>query len=250
MSGFDKIAYAVTDGRAEILLDRPDVLNAYDDEMLRELDSALERATADDAVRVVVLSGRGRAFCSGVDLEAADEHARTRRTFEEHRARVDSVYRRLHGGTTPTVAAINGPAIGAGFGFALSCDLRVIAADASLRDHHLNVGLAPSVAAGWLLPRLVGASKAREFVLLSEEISAAEAADCGLVREVTEPGETMTAARDVADALREKPATAVRGALDLLNADGSFEDAVRSAAEWQWACRGGDGSDVPGSQAE
>lgn len=246
MSEYEKIAYAVTDGRAEILLDRPDVLNAYDDGMLRELDSAVERATADDAVRAVVLSGRGRAFCSGVDLETTDEYSRTRRTFEAHRARVDSVFRRLHRGTTPTVAAINGPAIGAGFGFALACDLRVMAADAYLRDHHLNAGLAPSVGAGWLLPRLVGASKAREFVLLSEEISADEAADCGLVREVTEPGEAMAAARDVADALREKPVTAVRGALDLMGADGSFEDYVRSATEWQWACRGGDESDVPG----
>lgn len=237
MGTYEKLAYQVSDGRAEILLDRPDVMNAYDDEMLAELDAALEASLSDSAVRVVVLSGRGRAFCSGVDLDATAEHAETRRRHEDHRARVDGVYRQLHRGPKPTVAAINGPAVGAGLGFALSCDLRVIAEDAFLREGHLDVGLAPSVGAGWLLPRLVGASKAREIVLLSEDVTPEDAEAYGLVVEVVESGEAMAAARELADRLQELSPAAMRGAIELMNTRQSFEEYVRAASEWQWTCK-------------
>jgi enoyl-CoA hydratase/carnithine racemase len=254
MPSFDNIDYRVVDGRGEILLDRPEKLNAYDDGMLDELDACVEEAMSDDDVRAVILSGRGRAFCSGVDLDATVDHARTKRTFETHRAQVDAVYRGLYKGTTPTIAAINGPAIGAGFGFALTCDFRVMAEDAFLRDQHLNVGLTPSVGAGWLLPRLIGESKAKEFVLTSQDVSPEQAADCGLVRRVVEPGETMAAARELAATLVEKPPTAVRGTLDLMNTRQSFEEYVRSATEWQWTCKRRDDhtdalSDVRGDQS-
>lgn len=246
MPPYDKIDYSVDAGRAEVFLNRPEVLNAYDDEMLVELDSCLEDAMNDDSVRVVVLSGRGQAFCSGVDLGKITDHAQTRKRFEEHRARVDSVYRLLHKGSKPTIAAVNGSAVGAGFGFALSCDIRLVAEDAVMRDQHLNVGLPPSVGAGLLLPKLVGASKAREFVLISEEITPAEAADCGLARDVIKPGETMIAARELAERLSEKSATAMRGTIDLMNSSRSFEEYVRSASEWQWTCKdAADGSDSP-----
>ena len=242
MPTFETVSYAVTEGRGEVRLDRPDVLNAYDDRMLDELDACIETAMTDDAVGAVVLTGRGRGFCSGVDLDAATDHADTRQAFRAHRGQVDAVYRRLYKSEKPTIAAVNGPAIGAGFGFALCCDLRVMATDAFMRDHHLDVGLAPSVGAGWLLSRLVGESKAKEIVLRSGDVTADDAADCGLVTEVVEPGETVAAARRIADDLVEKPRTALRGAVNLLNAPLSFEEYVQSATEWQWRCRRRDGA--------
>lgn len=240
MGSFNKIDYTIADGRSEILLNRPDVMNAYDEEMLTELDTAVSEAMSDSAVHVIILSGRGRAFCSGVDLDTTSDHIETRQSHEEHRMRVDSVYRLLHKGSKPTIAAVNGPAIGAGFGFALSCDFRIISEDTFMRDHHLNVGLSPSVGAGWLLPRLIGVSKAKEFVLLSGKISPEEAEDCGLVTDVVKPGETMIAARKLADQLKTKPVMAMQSAIELMNIHQSFEEYVQSAAEWQWKCKNQD----------
>lgn len=237
MPSYDNLQYDVSEGRGEIVLNRPDVMNAYNDEMLREIDECVEVVMSDDDVRVVILTGRGQAFCSGVDLNRTTNHAQTKRMFENHRAKVDAIYRGLYKGSKPTIAAVNGPAIGAGFGFAACCDLRLMAEDAFLRDQHLNVGLAPSVGAGWLLPRLIGESTAKEIVLTAEDISANRAEEFGLVRCVVDSGETMRAARDLANELATKPPIAVRGALEMMNTEQSFEEYVRSTVEWQWRCK-------------
>ena len=234
---YETIEYAERDGYAELTFDRPAVLNAYTEAMLDEIHEALERATAADDVSALLVTGNGRGFCSGVDLNESRSHGDSKRDFELHRRTVDGVYRTLYAGPTPTVAAVNGPAIGAGFGFAICCDVVVVREDAYLRDQHVENGLAPSVAAGVVLPRLVGETRAREILLQGTTISADEAAEMGLATRVEPADGFREAAREVAADLAAKPDTATRLTKELLAADHSFEEYTRAAIDAQWECR-------------
>lgn len=237
MTDFDTLEYTVDEGRAEIVLDRPEALNAFTERMLEELNVVLEAALDDDSVYAIVLTGAGRGFCSGVDLNKTESHDETRIRFEEHKLLVDSVFRQLFAGRKPTIAAVNGPAVGGGLGFALSCDFRVMSEDAFLLDQHLNIGLAPSTGAGWILPRLIGLQRAKEFVLTGRRMPAEEAHDLGLVVEVTPDGETIDAARTLANDLRDKSAAAMRHSLELLNGEYTFEEYRQASIAAQWESR-------------
>ena len=232
------VDYTVTDGRAEIVLDRPDVLNAFHGEMIAELVACLYDAHADDRVYVIVLTGAGRAFCSGADVGGmGEDHERTRLDSAEHLWRVQTVVRTLYHGRKPTVAAVNGPALGAGCDFALACDLRVMAEDAFLREQFVNIGLVPGDGGAWLLPRLVGEAKAKEWVLTGRDIGPPEAEDAGLVAEVVETDETLAAARDLANELRDTPATALQETKQLFGVDKSLAAYGQAAIEAQWKAR-------------
>jgi enoyl-CoA hydratase/carnithine racemase len=235
MVDYEHIDYAVTEGRAEIVLNRPDILNAFHDAMIEEVVLALMDAHTDGRVYSILLTGAGRAFCSGADVTNMGEDSdSTRLTAAEHLWKVQNVVRYLYHGPKPTVAAINGPAIGAGCDFALACDLRVMEEDAFLREQFVNIGLVPGDGGGWLLPRLVGESKAKEYILTGKDITPSEAADAGLVVEVVESGASRTAGRDLADVLCDKPAAAMQNSKSLVGFDRSFEEYGQAAIEAQW----------------
>ncbi|MFB6311784.1 MAG: enoyl-CoA hydratase/isomerase family protein [Salinirussus sp.] len=238
MANYDYLDVTVADGRAEIVLDRPDVLNAFHKDMVDELLVALYEANRNDAVYAILLTGAGRAFCAGADISSFGEGGQDDELAANTRLRnVQSIVRELYAGEKPTVAAINGPALGAGADWALATDLRVMGEDAFIREQFVNIGLIPGDGGGWILPRLVGEAKAKEWVLLGEDITPDEAVESGLVREVVPTDEVRATGRELANALRDKPAAAVRGAKELTGFDRSFEDYCQDAVETQWEVR-------------
>lgn len=188
------IAYRAADGIAQITLDRPDVLNAYTQEMLVELNEAIEDATDDESVYAIVLTGSGNGFCSGKDTAKSQEPSyRVEET--EWLGKVAAAIRLLYNGPKPSIAAVNGPTVGGGLELALSCDLRVMSENAFLRDGHVDIGATPATGGGWILPRLIGEARAKEVVLLGKDITAEDAADLGIACEVVPEGVSLTTAR-------------------------------------------------------
>ena len=233
---FDSLDYTVTEGRAEVVLDRPDVLNAFDSAMIDELNEALEGAHDDDEVYAILLTGAGRGFCSGADVsDMGGERDRTDSTVRLFK--VQNVVRKLLHGEKPTVAAVNGPALGAGCDFALGCDLRVMGEEAYLREQFVNIGLVPGDGGAWLLPRLVGEAKAKELVMTGRDVGPAEAVDLGLAVEAVPTDEVLEAGRDLANTLRDKPATAMRETKALFDGTATYDDYAQAAIEGQRAAR-------------
>lgn len=169
---------------ARIVMDRPQTLNAFDAAAIEEFGAALEVCAGDDAVRVVVVTGRGRAFCAGGDVRAFaasldDDPARFVRELASamHR-RVILPIRRL---PKPVIAQINGTAAGGGLSLALACDLRIAAEDAHLTFAYSRIGLAADGGASYTLPRLVGSARAAELLMFSDPIDGRRALELGLV---------------------------------------------------------------------
>lgn len=183
---FTALRYGVADGVATIVLDRPDALNSLEATLKRDLASALREAGRDPAVRAVVLTGAGRAFCAGQDLRERLAPGATPLDVEV-RTRFNPLVLALRRLEKPVVAAVNGVAAGAGVALAFACDLRIAASSASFVLAFGRIGLVPDSGASWFLPRLVGASRAAELLLLSDPLPAAEALRIGLVNRVVPP---------------------------------------------------------------
>jgi enoyl-CoA hydratase/carnithine racemase len=235
MDGYDDVSYAKTDGIATITIERPEVYNAFTRNTVLELNDAARRAEADDGVYAVVLTGAGKGFCSGADTtEMPDWDEQTPEEYGAFLWIIQQFVWRMRTMATPSIAAVNGPAIGAGCDFALACDLRVVADGAVMREGFVNVGLVPGDGGAWLLPRLVGESKAREYLLTGRDITAEDAVDIGLAVEVAD--DALEAAGALAAEIRDKPAVAVQHTNSLVDPQQSFDDYCRKAAEYQWEC--------------
>jgi enoyl-CoA hydratase/carnithine racemase len=183
--GFEKILYDKAPPRATITLNRPEVLNAFDFQLLRELASACEDASWDDDIRVVVLTGAGRAFCVGADLRSwAEEYLGKPTEYWKWFGAFKDAHDRLREIGKPTVARINGICVGGGNELQMACDLAVIVDDTYIRHVGPEHGSVPAGGATQWLPILVGDRRAREIVLLCEEIPARRAEEWGLVSEV------------------------------------------------------------------
>jgi 2-(1,2-epoxy-1,2-dihydrophenyl)acetyl-CoA isomerase len=181
----------ISDAVATVTLDRPEALNALTIPLKAALLDAFRALGTDPAVRAVVLTGAGRAFCAGQDLrERLEPDALP--LADEIRRRYNPIVRAMRGLPKPIVGAINGVAAGAGASLAFACDVRVAAEEASFLLAFGRVGLIPDSGATWLLPRLVGAAKAAELALMTEPLSARDAERSGLVARVV-PGETVVA---------------------------------------------------------
>jgi len=190
----------VADGIATITLDRADALNAMTVPMKRELLAAFRSVERDAAVRAVILTGAGRAFCAGQDLhERLEPDAAPLGT--ELRERYNPIIRAMRRLEKPILGAINGVAAGAGASLAFACDLRIAAENATFALAFGRVGLVPDSGATWLLPRLVGGARAAEIALLNEPVSASGALAMGLVSRVVPGQELGDAAREIAGRL-------------------------------------------------
>lgn len=178
------LEYTVSDGIGTILLNRPDTKNAFTLEMVDEWASALAAARTDDDVKVIVLTGAGSAFCSGIDLgkfgEQAPEPLARKKMLTD---RVHRVAMALEDMDKPVIAAVHGPAVGAGMDMALMCDMRYASESAKFSEGYIKVGLVPGDGGAYFLPRLVGMGKALELLWTGDLVGGAEAKRIGLVND-------------------------------------------------------------------
>jgi enoyl-CoA hydratase/carnithine racemase len=200
---FADIRYDVEDGVATVTLHRPDRLNAVNGAMLAELIAAFDQADGDDAVRAVIVTGAGRAFCAGADLSAGsktfDRAARSQGEVPgEHRDGGGLVTLRISDLKKPVIAAINGPAVGFGITMTLPMDVRIASTAARIGFVFARRGVVPEACSTWFLPRLVGMSRAAEWVYTGRVFPAEEAKEGGLVTRVVEPDRLLPAARELA----------------------------------------------------
>jgi 2-(1,2-epoxy-1,2-dihydrophenyl)acetyl-CoA isomerase len=203
----------VSDGAATITLNRPEKLNAFAGDMRERLRAALEAVAARPGVRALVLTGAGRAFCAGGDVHAMAALASRGAGFEEVLPLLEAgrrVIERLAALPIPTLAAVNGPAAGAGMNLALACDLRIASDQASFGATFVRIGLHPDWGGSYFLPRLVGEAKAKELCWLGDVVDAAEAHRIGLVERLVPHERLMDEARSLARRLAAAPATSVR----------------------------------------
>lgn len=193
-------------------LNRPDVLNAFNDDLLIALSKEAKAAARDESVRCVIITGAGRAFCSGQDLDTVKERMNDPNAPElgQHlREHYNPLIVTLHTMAKPVIAAVNGVAAGAGCSLALACDLRVAAASASFIEAFIKVGLVPDSGSTFTLPRLVGMSRAMEIACTGRKVGAEEALQIGLVNKVVPDDELSAATMQWAGELSSLPTRAI-----------------------------------------
>lgn len=236
----EHIQVAEADGIVTITLNRPDKLNAFIGHMRRDLAEALEHAGSDRSVRVVIVTGAGRAFCAGGDVAFMAELMQRRDAEEFSRIlgagrRVILAIRQM---TKPVIASINGPASGAGCNLALACDLRIAANNATFSQSFAKVGLHPDWGGTYFLPRLVTPNKACELFFLGDSIDANEAARLGIVNQVVAPEELENATMQLAQRLRAAPPIALAAAKHAvyLSQAAELEEMLRFETEAQLRC--------------
>jgi enoyl-CoA hydratase/carnithine racemase len=233
--GFQSIVYEKAPPRATIRLNRPDVLNAFDFRMLRELARACEDASWDDEIRVVVVTGTGRAFCVGADLKSWGEGlVGNSREYWKWFGAFKDMHDRLREIGKPTLARVQGIAVGGGNELQMACDLAVMVDDAFIRHVGLEHGSVPAGGATQWLPIMVGDRRAREIILLCEEIPAAKAAEWGLVNWAVPAAELDAKVDEVAEKLATKLPETTRYAKQQLNwwRDISWHETVGHARDW------------------
>lgn len=193
-------------GVLTLTLNRPDALNAATDPLLEQLLQGLRGAEHEAKVRVIVITGAGRAFCAGQDLQAVQGR---QISFKAHLEKTyNQVISRIRSLEKPVLAAVNGVAAGAGFSLALACDLRIASSEASFVPAFSKIGLVPDSGMSYHLPRLVGYQKAFELLVTSPRLSAEEALALGLVERVVGAGEFQAAVQALAGQLAAGPTKA------------------------------------------
>ena len=205
------LLYEIRDRIATITLNRPERLNAFDAEMLDDWVEALQDARTNDDVQVVVLTGAGRAFCSGGDVGNMKE--RSAAAPLQHKRWLENVHRvplAMEALDKPTIAALNGAAVGAGLDMALMCDLRFAAEGARFSEGYVKVGLIPGDGGSFFLPRLVGPAKALELLWTGDFFDAQQALRLGIVNRVVPPEELMPTVYAFAERLANGPTVAIR----------------------------------------
>ncbi len=209
----------VDDAVAKIVLNRPEKLNALTVDMRQSLCDNLARLRFDDAVRVVIVTGAGRAFCSGADVERMAGQPHDLRADRERMQRGGHAFiRALHAIEKPVIAAVRGPAVGIGWSIALACDLVVASKTARFSQIFRRIGLAPDGGAIWFLTRRLGMVKAKELVFSARFVEADEALELGLVNHVVEDDELTSRTEELAAELAEAPTFALGLAKKLFHA--------------------------------
>ena len=208
---YSTILYDVEDGILTITLNRPDALNSFTNDMMLEMIDACDRADADDSVRAIIVTGAGRGFCAGADL------SRGGATFDSSKRddrKKDGVNRdgggrltlRLYELTKPIIAAVNGAAVGVGVTMTLAMDFRIASTAAKFGFVFARRGIVPEACSSYFLPRVVGISKALEWCYSGRVFQAQEALDGGLLRSLHEPEDLLSAARAIAEDIRDNTA--------------------------------------------
>ena len=205
---YTQIKYEISDKILTLTLNRPEKLNAFTPTIKAELIDALDRADADDGVRVVIVTGAGRAFCAGADLSGGgqtwDYKAQdSGGSLDTHRDKGGLVTLKIYDMKKPIIAAINGAAVGVGITMTLPMDIRLASENAKMGFVFARRGIVPEACSSWFLPRIVGISKAAEWVLTGRIFEAKEALAHGLVSEVLAPDDLMPRAREIASEIAQ-----------------------------------------------
>lgn len=227
------------DGVAVVTLNRPERLNALTHDQVVRLRRNLLTLAGDPGTRAVVITGAGRAFCAGADLAGGPSDAE-----ETLRRYYNPLIAEMRDSRIPFVAAVNGIAAGAGVSLALACDLRVVARSAKFQMSFVKVGLVPDAGATWLLPRLIGESRASQMLLLAEPVLAEQALAWGLANDLADDGATLDAAialarrlaglsSTVGDTKRLLTAAPARGLGDQLDAEARTQGIVQHGLDFQ-----------------
>ena len=210
------LKYEVKEGVATVTLNRPDVYNALNDEITYELQDALKVVAKDEKVRVVVLTGEGKAFCSGQDLKAAS--GQQKRSFMESlHKRYNPIIRAMRNLPKPIVCRLNGVAAGAGCSIALACDVIVAVEEAQLIEIFINIGLVPDSGSSFFLPRTVGMNKAFELCSMGNRLKATEAANIGLINKAVPATELDAAVKGYTDYYAKAPTKSIGLIKKMLN---------------------------------
>jgi 2-(1,2-epoxy-1,2-dihydrophenyl)acetyl-CoA isomerase len=201
---YETITYEKENGVATVTLNRPQALNAFVPQMNKEVLEALKDGERDGAIRCFLITGAGRAFCAGQDLKGRtpDQKGSLGASLRE---KYNPIIRQIRQTEKIVIAAVNGVAAGAGCNLALACDLRVASEEARFVQSFVRVGLAPDSGGSFLLPRLVGLSKAMELLLLGESIDAHEAQRIGLVAKVFKPEAFASSTKEIAERVARAP---------------------------------------------
>jgi 2-(1,2-epoxy-1,2-dihydrophenyl)acetyl-CoA isomerase len=220
---YEAILYDVEDGVATITLNKPERLNAFDDQMLNEWHAAIVQADQDPAVRVIIITGAGRGFCSGMNVAAEASGSgllRTESTVATRRHslrdRVHPIPRALIQLEKPYIAAINGAAAGAGMDMASMADVRFAASTARMGMTYVRMGLIPGDGGTYSLPRIIGTQRALDMIWTGKLITAQEALDMGYLMAVYEPDDLLPKVKEYARQIAKGPATAVQLAKKLV----------------------------------
>src|SRR2546425_3871006 len=222
----------VHDGVGLIQLNRPEKMNAIGALTRQQLGEAIKQVERDDAVRVVVLTGSGRAFCSGADVTELFVEGAGMRTPEDVgnvlRTEYMPMLTRLRTMPKPVIAALNGPAAGIGASYALACDIRIAVPEAYILEAFINIGLAPDGGVSWLLPRLAGTGVAYEMVFTGKPPSAADAHRLGVINRLVPAERPEAEVRELANHLASQPPPALAGAKRAVvhALESSFEEAL------------------------
>ncbi len=210
---FTEVLYDVDEHVATLTLNRPERMNAATFEMAEQLQEAFDEVERDDAVRAVVITGAGRAFCAGDDVEKAWGDPRMEATMQwlgDVRPGMTPEAQMFLECRKPTIAAVNGAAVGIGMDFALLCDIRYASEHAKFSQMFVKLGLMADVTGYWRLPQLVGYAKAAELLFTGDLVDAAEAERIGLVSKVLPAEELLPTAQELAARIAANPPQAVR----------------------------------------
>ena len=206
---WETILFDVTDGVALLTLNRPDKLNAFNDRLHEDIAEALGLVENDDTVRALVVTGAGRGFCSGADLSQRLDGSRQHGASDALDRHYHPRLRRLRALKKPVIAAVNGPAAGAGMSLALSCDIVLAAASATFIQAFTRIGLMPDAGSTYFLPRLIGTTRAKALTMLAEPLTAAQAEAWGLIWKAVPDDQLMTEAMALARKLAQGPTFAL-----------------------------------------
>jgi 2-(1,2-epoxy-1,2-dihydrophenyl)acetyl-CoA isomerase len=204
MAEFNTILYEVTNNVAKITLNRPERRNAFNSEMISEVTQALKNIRRDNAVRATVITGAGKGFSAGQDLETRSGPRAPNQVFEHLTLRYKPLFELIHTIEKPFIAAVNGVAAGSGASLAMACDLCIMAENASMLQAFSNIGLVPDTGSTWFLVRQIGFRRAFEIAIEGERISAARCLELGLVNRVVPPEHLLTEAQAWAEKLAQR----------------------------------------------
>ena len=242
----ETVNYELDGAVGTVTMNRPDALNALSLQLTRDLDAAFRRAIADGA-RAVVFTGAGRAFCAGGDLREMqsmwEREGRIEAFLEEPLAALHDVIKRMRETPVPFIAAVNGVCAGAGVNFALACDIVLAASDASFREAFVRIGLVPDCGGTFFLPRTVGEKRAAEMFMTGDGITAARAAEIGMINRVVPAASLLTEAKDLAEKLAVGPTASIGRIKKMLNAAFSNDLTAQLALEHECQIESGKSED-------
>lgn len=233
-ASFQFLTYQVANGVATITLNRPEVYNALNDEITFELQDALKTVARDEQVRVVVLTGEGKAFCSGQDLKAASGDQK-RSFLQSLHKRYNPIIRAMRELPKPIVGRVNGVAAGAGCSLALACDVIVAAEEATFIEVFINIGLVPDSGSSYFLPRTVGSVKAFEMCSMGSRVKATEAQAIGLINKAVPADQLDEAVKGYTDYYAAAPTKSIGIIKKMLNK--STTSSLEQMLEYEAYCQ-------------